>query len=139
EFAGDQLDLVEVEALIDGDHQPEVLEREPDDLDCRGLQDLRELADGDELVDTNCLLLALHLGRLLGGKLLTIAAILGATRSAATNWPAHRRHRFSDVRRHCFLIDSALPLLPATPPTIFAATGAAIIASRRSGARTRRS
>src|SRR5712691_9077707 len=138
EFAGDQFDLVEVEPLIDGDHQPEVLEREPDDLYGRGLQDLRELADGDELVDTNRLLLALHLGGLLGGKLLTIAAILGAARSAATNWPAHRRHRFSDVRRHRFLIDSALPLLSATPPTIFAATSAAIVAARRCGACTRR-
>ena len=28
ELAGDQLDLVEVEALVDGDHQPEILERE---------------------------------------------------------------------------------------------------------------
>ena len=63
ELAGDQLDLVEVEALIDGDHQAEILEREADDLRRRDLQDLRELADGDELVDADELLLALDLGR----------------------------------------------------------------------------
>jgi hypothetical protein len=28
ELARDQLDLIEVEALVDGDHQPQVLERE---------------------------------------------------------------------------------------------------------------
>ena len=32
ELAGDQLDLIEVESLVDRDHQPEVLEREADDL-----------------------------------------------------------------------------------------------------------
>ena len=32
ELAGDQLDLVEVETLVDGDHQAEILEREADDL-----------------------------------------------------------------------------------------------------------
>ena len=32
ELARDQLDLVEVETLVDRDHQPEILERERDDL-----------------------------------------------------------------------------------------------------------
>ena len=62
ELPGDQLDLVEVESLVDGDHQPEVLERERDDLRRRDLQRLRELADADELVDADGLLLALDRG-----------------------------------------------------------------------------
>ena len=57
EFAGDQFDLVEIEPLVDRDHQAEVLECEPDDLDSGDLEDLRELVDRDELVDANGLLL----------------------------------------------------------------------------------
>ncbi len=57
EFASDQLDLIEVESLIDRDHEAEVLEGEPDDLVTAGvLSMLRKLADGDELVDANRLL-----------------------------------------------------------------------------------
>ena len=74
ELAGDQLDLVEVETLVDGDHQPEILEREGDDLGRGDLQNLRKLADGDEFVDANGLPLALGLGGACGLELLARAA-----------------------------------------------------------------
>ena len=41
ELAGDQLDLVEVEALIDRDHQPQILEGERHDLGRRHLEHVR--------------------------------------------------------------------------------------------------
>jgi hypothetical protein len=53
ELARDQLDLVEVEALVDGDHDAQVLEREAHDLGRRDLEDLRQVRDGDELVDAH--------------------------------------------------------------------------------------
>ena len=87
ELAGDQLDLVEVEALIDRDHQPEILERERDDLGRRHLEDLRQLADGDELVDADRLPLALGLG---GARRLEVLARCrdeGRWRCAATGAP----------------------------------------------------
>ena len=59
ELTSDQLDLIEVESLIDRDHEPEVLEREADDLRRGNLEDLGELADGDEFVDVNGFPLAL--------------------------------------------------------------------------------
>jgi len=43
----------EVEALIDGDHQPQVLECKRDDLGSGNLELLRELADRHELINTD--------------------------------------------------------------------------------------
>ena len=134
ELARDQLDLIEIKPLVDGDHQPEVLESETDDLYCRHLEDLRELAHGDELVHMYGFLLALGLGLSLRGELLTISAILGATRSAPTNRAAHRRHRFSNVSRYRFLIDSSLSFFPAAAAAIFASAGRAVFAAGRCGA-----
>src|SRR4029453_17019411 len=59
ELTGDQFDLIEIESLVDRDHQTQVLERESDDLRRWDLEDLRKLADGDEFVDVNGLPLAL--------------------------------------------------------------------------------
>ena len=70
ELAGDQLDLIEIEPLVDGDHHAEVLERERDDLGRGDLQDLRELADRDEFVDVNGFPLTLGLRRSCGLHLL---------------------------------------------------------------------
>ena len=139
ELPGDELDLVEVQALIDGDHQPQVLEREPDDLDRGNLENLRQLADGDELVHVNGLLLALGLGLLLRGDLLAIGSILGATRSTAADRSAHGGHRLSNVRRHCFLIYSTLALFSASRTAVVSAatsapTATAVISPRRSSA-----
>ena len=72
ELGGDQLDLVEVEALVDRDHQPEVLEGEPDDLGGRTFRICGELGHRDELVDADERLLALDLGRALRLDLLAI-------------------------------------------------------------------
>ena len=95
ELAGDQFDLVEVEALVDRDHQSEVLERERDDLGRGDLQDLRELADRDEFVDADGLPLALGLG---GARRLELFArcrdeSLGTPRATArrAGWPSSSR------------------------------------------------
>src|SRR5690606_36456320 len=53
ELVEQQLDLVEVEALIDGDHQPEVLESGRDDLRWRHIDHLGDLRHGEELVHPN--------------------------------------------------------------------------------------
>ena len=131
ELAGDQLDLIEIKPLVDGDHQAEVLESETDDLYCRHLEDLCELAHGDELVHVYCFLLALGLRLPLRGELLAITAIFGATRSAPTNRAAHRRHRLSDVSRYRFLIDASLSFFPAAAAAIFASACRAVFAAGR--------
>src|SRR5579884_3106538 len=82
ELAGNELDLVEVEALVDGHHQSEILEGEGHDLGGRHLENLRELADGDELVDANGLPLALRLGGASSLELLARAAPEVAGRAA---------------------------------------------------------
>ena len=61
ERRGDQLDLVEVEALVDRHHQAQLLERELDDLGGGHLHRARELGHGDELVDPDAGLLSLPL------------------------------------------------------------------------------
>ena len=78
ELARDQLDLVEVEALIDGDHQAEILERERDDLRGRHLEDVGELAHRDELVDADELLLDLGRGGAHRLDLFARAVVAGA-------------------------------------------------------------
>src|SRR5206468_211347 len=57
----DQLDHVEIEALVDRHHLPELLEGEADDLLGGYLQDVRELGDRDELGHAHQRLLALLL------------------------------------------------------------------------------
>jgi hypothetical protein len=134
EFAGNELDLIEVKALIDGDHQAEILERESDDLDGLHLEDLGQLVDGDELVDAHRLLFALDLGLTLGGHLFAVATIFGTTSAAATDRSAHRRHGLADVRRHGFLIDTALALLATTGAAVFTAPRGTVFATRRRAA-----
>ncbi len=82
ELTSDQLDLIEVESLIDRDHEAEILEREADDLRRGNLEDLRQLADGDEFVDVNGLPLALTIRLALRLHLLARRRIVGASRSA---------------------------------------------------------
>src|SRR4051812_46509026 len=108
EFAGDELDLIEVEALIDGDHQSHVLEREADDFRRGQLQNLGELGDRDELVDANDLFLAFRrFGEPCFSTLAHLAAhVTGGPPLRAT---AHGGERLRDVRIHRFLIDAALP------------------------------
>ena len=114
EFAGDELDLIEVESLVDRDHQAQFLEGERDDLRRRRLEDLRKLADRDELVDANGLSLALGLGGASRLELLARAATQVARRTTR-RCAAHGRHRLRDVRIHRFLIDrTALALFPTT-------------------------
>src|SRR2546423_15326030 len=109
ELSRNDLDLVEVEALVDGDHEAEILEREADDLRGRDLQDLRELTDSDELVDADQLLLTLDLRRTHRLGFLSDASTVDTSASRAR--AAQRRHRLGDVRVHYFLIDRApLPL-----------------------------
>ena len=87
EFASDQLDLIEVESLVDRDHEPEVLEREADDLRRGNLEDLGELADGDEFVDVNGFPLALTIRLALRLHLLARRRVVGAARAAAALQP----------------------------------------------------
>src|SRR5688500_5790040 len=53
ELASNELDLIEVETLVDRYHQAEILERESNDLHRRRLENLRQLTDGNELVDAD--------------------------------------------------------------------------------------
>ncbi len=136
ELARDQLDLVEVEALVDGHHQPEVLEGEGDDLARRDLEDVGQLGDGDELVDADGLLLALRL--LAAHRLGFLAPVITTPTAATTGAATHGAHDARDVRRHLFLIDrAALPLLLATARGLLrgagraGATGLAVVATRR--------
>ncbi len=72
-----------------------------------------ELADGDELVDANELLLDLGLGRAHGLDLLA-RPVVDAYRGAAAPGPPSWRMVLRDVRRHGFLVDlPALALLAA--------------------------
>ena len=145
ELARDQFDLVEVEALIDGDHQAEVLERERDDLCGRHLEDVGEFADRDELVDADELLLDLGRGGAHRFDFFARAVVAGAAALGAR--PAHLAHRARDVRRHRLLIHLAALALLATPAdgagashparaaaSAAAAAGTAIVATRHAAA-----
>src|SRR4030095_3252137 len=83
ELASDQLDLIEVESLVDRDHEAEALEREADDLRRRNLEDVGQLADGDEFVDVNGLPLALTIRLALSLHLLARRCIVRAPWAAA--------------------------------------------------------
>ena len=61
ELIQEQLDVIEVEPLIDGDHEAEVLERGADDLGGGHVHQLRQLGDREELVHANGRPLALLL------------------------------------------------------------------------------
>ena len=61
ELVADQLDLVEVQPLIDRDHEAEVLEGGRDDRLGRHVDQVRELRDREELVDPYGRLLPLDL------------------------------------------------------------------------------
>src|SRR5918999_4976254 len=105
ELCRDQVDLIKVESLVDRDHEAEILERERDDLRGRDLEDLRELADGDELVYANGLPLAL--GRL-GAQRLLLLALNAASqigRGTTLRTAAQRSDRLRDVRIDCLAID----------------------------------
>ena len=113
-FARDQLDLVEVQALVDRDHEAQLFEREGDDLGGRHLQNVRKLGDGNELVHPNQCLLSLALLGLPLLLQLSEGGLVIATADALLGGPAlDRRERTTDVRLHGFHVDlRALPLLP---------------------------
>ena len=136
ELAGDQLDLVEVETLVDGDHQPEMLECEADDF-CRGyLQDLREFRDRDEFIDAHSCALTLGGCRAERLELFARCGIIEATTAARRT--AQRRHRLRDVRIDGGLIDrTALALLAATTTRITTSARRRAAGSRCTAARTR--
>jgi hypothetical protein len=99
ELASDELDLIEVEALVDRDHQTEILESESHDLRCRNFQDSRKLTDRDEFVDANGFLFTLGSSDALRFHLLAVACVVGATLTGAANRLATKRgHRARDAR-----------------------------------------
>jgi hypothetical protein len=136
ELARDQFNLVEVEALVDGDHQPEMLEREADDF-CRGdLQDLREFRDSDEFVDAHSGALTFGGCRAERFELFTRRGIVKAT--TTTRRTSQRRHRLRDVCIHCRLINRpTLAFLAATTTRITASARRGASRSRRTAARAR--
>src|SRR6266581_2081390 len=92
EGRGDQLDHVEIEALIDRHHLPELLEGEPDDLLGGHLQDVGELGDRDELGHAHQRLLALLLvAPLLLLDLAEARTFLAAVRALLRHGPFDRR------------------------------------------------
>src|SRR6185437_7918777 len=143
ELARDELDLIEVEALIDRDHQSEILHREGDDLRGRNLEARSQLAHRDELVHAYDRLLALDLGSALRFHFLAVRRLVGTARAAARGCTAHGGHRLGDVRRYRFLIDrTALSLLALAAALIVTTRreprGGARRAGRRRCYRTRR-
>src|SRR6476620_2666185 len=75
ELTSDQFDLVEIETLVDGDHQAEVLESESNDLRCRHFENAGQLADRDEFVDVTGFLFALDCCDALRLHLLAVARV----------------------------------------------------------------
>ena len=91
---------------------PRFLNAKPTISRRRNLEDLRELADGDELVDANGLLLALDLGGAHAPPSPRGCRVAIACGRRARRAPRMRRHRLGDVGVHRFLIDrAALALL----------------------------
>jgi hypothetical protein len=122
ELAGNEFDLVEVEALVDGDHQPQRLEGKAHDLRGGDAENLREFGDRDELVHAHGLALTLS-GRL--ALLLRLGAHFGAkaTTRAATLWRAAQGgHGLGDVGGHRFLVHRA-PLVLLAAALLLVATG----------------
>ena len=81
ELGGDELDLVEVEALVDRHHQAQLLEGELDDLGRGNLHGLGELGHRDEFVDPDAGLFPFFFLRQPAGYLLTIGRLVGAARA----------------------------------------------------------
>ena len=105
EFAGDELDLIEIETLIDGHHQSKILECKTYDLGCADFENLRELTDCDELIDANCFLFALSCSRALRLELFSTLTVRAARATTAHNALTKRSHRAGYARCYCFLID----------------------------------
>ena len=107
----DQLDLVEVEPLVHGHHQAQLLERELDDLGGGHLHRAGELGDRDELVHPDPGLLLLPLLRQAAGLDLAERRLVGAAALAARR-ALHALERPQDVGLHRVLIHHrALALL----------------------------
>ena len=131
-FAGDELDLIEVESLVDGDHQSKVLECKCNDLRRADLEDLRELTDRNELVDANGFLFALCCCGALCLDLFAALIISAASASAAHDSLTQRAHRARNAGCYCFLIDgttlslavAAAAIITTTTTTSTAATTA---------------
>src|SRR5437867_4403686 len=60
EFTSNQFDLIEIESLIDRDHESEILECKSNDLSRGNFENCRELTDSNEFVDVNSFFLALR-------------------------------------------------------------------------------
>src|SRR5690606_307418 len=111
ELVQQQLDLVEVQPLVDGDHEAEVLERARDDLGRAAADQLGELGDRQEFVDPDR-------PRLLCGATLALGLPLQAARRlvpAVATLPGaalQLRHHALDVLLHRLLV-YALALLLA--------------------------
>ena len=132
ERRSDQLDHVEVEALVDRDHLAELFEGERHDLGRRDLEDVRELGDGDELGHAHQGLLTLFLLATL--FLLQVAearAFLTVPDALATDRSFDRGQGAGDVLRHRFLIDHGLAALLA----LLALVAAPLVERHRPGRR----
>ena len=123
--------------------KPEVLERERDDLGRRNLENVGQLADGDEFVDAHGLALALGLGRPLRLELLARYAIIEVT-GVPVRRPGPVR---SALIVRVMLADTAswstaprLPFLRRAPPmgNRHAGRRPLVLAPRRRGARAGR-
>src|SRR5690606_14125201 len=118
ELVEEQLDLVEVQALVDRDHETEVLERARHDLRRRAVDQLGQLGDRQELVDPDG-------PRLLGAHPLALGLALQAADGLLPAMTAllptgpQLRHDALEVLLHGALVDAALLLLATlllTPP-----------------------
>src|SRR5256886_2336255 len=136
----DQLDHVEIEALVDRHHLPELLEGEADDLLGGYLQDVRELGDRDELGHAHQRLLALLLvAPLLLLDLAEARPFLAAVRALLRHRPFDRREGARDVLGDGFLIHqrllALLALLPLLAPPLLQRNRARRRRGDRSGRR----
>ncbi len=136
ELGCNELDLVEVEALVHRHHEAQFLEGELDDLGGGDLHESRELAHRDELVDANDGLLALLLlGHFAGAELLIARAIGAADLLAGAALQA--LEGLLDVRLHRVTIDlGATTLLPLLAGASTSATLTRIGGARRCRRRT---
>ena len=122
ELIEEHFDLGEVEALIDGHHEPEVLECGPDDLSGGHVDEVGQLRYGQEFVYTNDFPLSfLLLARLLLGGLALLFGRCGSLTTALLPSALELRHHPLDVLLDGALIDTlalfALPL-PLAPLAI---------------------
>src|SRR5690606_23155941 len=133
ELVHQQFDLVEVEPLVDGDHQPEVLEGGGDDLRGRHVNQFGDLRHGQELVDPDSrrLLLADALALLLASLLRGRTLVAAATTAASTASALHRGHGLPEHLVDRLLVDATTLLAILLP------AAAAITRRIRVGSRTR--